>query len=244
MLKYGTYYLQEISPSNGYYLDETKYSFDSKGKSLVNMNVTERVVTNRISILNTNIYYSLEGYLYPNTYNFKNKDVTVKEIFKVMLDEMEKQITPYKDNIIASQYNFHNLLTLASIIELEALNEPDRAYVSSVFYNRLKVGMQLGSDVTTYYGSKVDMAERDLYVTEINDVNAYNTRVSAMAGKLPVGPICNPSISSISAAVKPANTEYYFFVADNKGKVYFTKTNAEHEQTIATLKRQGLWERY
>lgn len=195
-------------------------------------------------ILNSNIYYSLEGYLYPNTYNFKNKDVTVKEIFKVMLDETAKQIEPYKKDIIASKYNYHELLTLASVIELEALNESDRATVASVFYNRLNSGMQLGSDVTTYYASKVDMAERDLYINEINDVNAYNTRVSAMAGKLPVGPICNPSISSISAAIKPNKTDYYFFVADNKGKVYFTRNNREHEQTIAKLKSEGLWERY
>ena len=196
------------------------------------------------SILNTNIYYALEGYLYPETYNFKSKDVTVKEIFKTMLDQTSSKIEPVKSKIVASKYNYHQLATLASIIELEALNEADRATVASVFYNRLKRGMSLGSDVTTYYGSKVDMAERDLYIQEINANNAYNTRPASMAGKLPVGPICNPSYSSIVAALEPATTDYLFFVADNKGKVYFTKTNAEHEAKIAELKRNGLWERY
>ena len=196
------------------------------------------------SILNSNIYYSLEGYLFPNTYNFKNEDVTVKEIFKVMLDETAKQIEPYKQNIISSKYSYHQLLTLASIIELEALNENDRKVVSSVFYNRLNINMPLGSDVTTYYAAKVDMGQRDLYAAELNAANAYNTRSATMAGKLPIGPICNPSIMSIKAAISPTNSNYYFFVADKNGKVYFTRTNAEHVQLIAKLKSEGLWYTY
>lgn len=196
------------------------------------------------SILNSNIYYSLEGYLYPNTYSFKDENVTVKEIFKTMLDETSKQIENYKTDIINSKYSFHEILTLASIVELEALNEPDRATVASVFYNRLKYNMSLGSDVTTYYAAKVDMSERDLYINEINDNNAYNTRSTSMIGKLPVGPICNPSISSIVATLKPSNTNYLFFVADKNGKVYYTTTNAEHEQLIMKLKSEGLWYEY
>lgn len=196
------------------------------------------------SILNTNIYYPLEGYLFPNTYNFKNKDVTVKEIFKSMLDETNKQLEPFKNDIINSKYTMHQILTMASIVELEALNKNDRASVASVFYNRLNINMPLGSDVTTYYASGVDMSERDLTVNELNAVNSYNTRSTTMAGKLPVGPICNPSISSIEAALHPATTDYYFFVADKNGNVYYTKTNKEHEQKILELKNKGLWFNY
>ncbi len=196
------------------------------------------------SILNKNIYYSLEGYLFPNTYNFKDKDVSVKEIFKAMLDEMAKQIEPYKQDIINSKYSMHQILTLSSIVELEAKTEQDRALVAGVFYNRLKSKMSLGSDVTTYYASKVDMADRDLYAKEINDVNYYNTRPAAMAGKLPIGPICSPSLSSIVATLKPKTSNYYFFVADKNGKVYYTKTDAEHEQLIVKLKNEGLWYEY
>ena len=72
------------------------------------------------------IYYPLEGYLFPNTYNFTNKDVTVEEIFGVMLDEMDKQLTPLKADLEKSKYTVHEILTLASIIELEALNASDR----------------------------------------------------------------------------------------------------------------------
>lgn len=196
------------------------------------------------SILNKNIYYSLEGYLFPNTYNFKDKNVSVKEIFKKMLDEMAKQIEPYKQDIINSKYTMHQILTLGSIVELEAKNEQDRATVAGVFYNRLKNKMSLGSDVTTYYAAKVEMSERDLYEKEIKDVNYYNTRPLSMAGKLPIGPICNPSLSSIIASLKPVTSNYYFFVADKNGKVYYTKTNAEHEQLIVKLKSEGLWYEY
>ena len=143
-----------------------------------------------------------------------------------------------------SSNNYHQLLSLASVVELEAKDPTDRLNVAAVFYNRLNANMQLGSDVTTYYAAKVDMSERDLYAAELNAVNPYNTRSSTMAGKLPVGPICNPSISSIIAAITPAKNNYYFFVADKNGDVYFTKTLQEHNAKIAELKRKGLWFTY
>ena len=196
------------------------------------------------SILNNDIYYSLEGYLYPETYRFTNKDVTVKEIFKTMLDEMEKKLLPYKSDIESSKYSVHEILTLASIVELEGKKVEDRKDVAGVFYNRLNSKMNLGSDVTTYYAAKVDMSERDLYKTEVDSVNAYNTRSATMAGKLPVGPICNPSIESIEATIKPAKNDYYYFVADKNGKTYFTKTYSEHLAKVNELKQAGLWYTY
>ena len=195
-------------------------------------------------IKNTNIYYPLEGYLFPDTYEFKSKDVTVKEIFKTMLDQFDKKIAPYKESIENSSYSLHQILTLASIIEQEGVNSADRFDVSGVFYNRLQSGWSLGSDVTTYYAIQVDMSERDLYKSELNDCNAYNTRHSCMAGKLPVSPVSNPSLESIEAAIKPNSHNYYYFVADKNKKTYFTKTNSEHLNTIASLKSQGLWYEY
>lgn len=193
------------------------------------------------SILNEKIYYPLEGYLFPNTYYFKNKDVTVKEIFKVLLDEMQKQLEPLKKDIIASKYNFHQLSTLASIIELESADLEHRGLVGGVFYNRLNAGMNLGSDPTTYYGLKIDISERELTREEFNTPNDYNTRASNMGGKLPVGPICMPSITSIKAAINPTPTDTYYFVADKNGVTYFTKTYQEHLAKIEELKAKGLW---
>ena len=195
-------------------------------------------------IKNENIYYALEGYLFPDTYQFKSKDVTVEEVFKTLLDQFGKKIEPYKKDIENSEYTLHQILTLASIIEQEGVNNSDRFDVSGVFYNRLNSGWSLGSDVTTYYAIQVDMSERDLYKSELNDCNAYNTRHSCMAGKLPISPVSNPSIESIEAAIKPNNHNYYYFVADKNKKTYFTKTNAEHLNTIASLKSQGLWYEY
>lgn len=186
------------------------------------------------------IYYNLEGYLFPDTYNFLSKDVTVKEIFDEMIKRMDEKLTPYKSTIEKSKYSPHGILTMASILELEALDETSRSDVAGVFYNRLKAGMPLGSDVTTYYGAKKDM-NSDLTESELNSSNGYNTRNSNMAGKLPVGPICNPGIESIVASINPTKHKYYYFVADKNGKVYLTKTNAEHERIIRDLKTKDLW---
>ena len=104
--------------------------------------------------------------------------------------------------------------------------------------------MSLGSDVTTYYAIGVDIGERDLYQREIDEYNPYNTGGPNMEGKLPAGPIASVSRSSIEAAIEPNNTTYLFFVADKTGKVYFTNTNAEHEQIIQELVDSGLWYEY
>jgi len=192
-------------------------------------------------IKNKDIYYSLEGYLYPDTYFLDNKDVSVEEIFKVMLDEMSKKLEIYKKNIIDSKYSVHELLTIASITESEGVTLEDRKKITSVFYNRLNTKMSLGSDVTTYYAFKVDMNERDLYASEINTYNPYNTRGPKMAGKLPVGPVSNPSINSIIASIEPNDTDYLYFVADKNRKVYFTKTYNEHLRKIQQLKNEGVW---
>lgn len=194
-------------------------------------------------IKNQNIYYSLEGYLFPDTYNFE-KDVTVDKIFEKMLDEMEEQLKPYKDEIEKSTISVHKILTVASIIELESSNDGDKANVSSVIYNRLNKNMSIGSDVTTYYAIKVDMSERNLTSKDLNTSNPYNTRGPNMNGKLPVGPIASVSASSIKAALYPTSTDYMYFVADKNGKVYFAKTLEEHNKNIAYLKSQGLWYTY
>lgn len=198
-------------------------------------------ITNEI--LDPNIYYALEGYLYPDTYEF-DKNVTIEQIFNKMLDNFALKLKDYEQIIQNGSYTFHQFLTIASMVELEAKTEEDRKGVASVFYNRLARKMSLGSDVTTYYGAKVDMGERDLYKSELNAENAYNTRNINMLGKLPVGPICNPNITSVASALAPAQTSNYYFVADKNGKVYFTKTNKEHEQMIQKLKSEGLWYTY
>ena len=161
-----------------------------------------------------------------------------------MLDKMEDILSNYKDRIDNSKYNVHEVLTIASIIEMESSHVEDRKDVASVIYNRLSRNMAIQSDVTTYYAIKVDMGERDLYQKELDTYNPYNTRGPNMEGKLPIGPISSVSKSSIEAAVNPNNTDYLFFVADKAGKVYFSKTVSEHNQIISELKTKGLWFEY
>jgi len=190
------------------------------------------------------IYYSLEGYLFPDTYNFKNKDVTVEEIFKIMLNRTGDILQEYKESIDNSGYTVHQLITIASIIEMESMTEEGRKDVSSVIHNRLNANMAIQSDVTTYYAFKIDIGSRDLYQNELSAYNVYNTRGPNMEGKLPIGPISSVGEYSIEAALYPNNTDYLFFVADKNGKLYFTKTNSEHLSIIAELKEDGLWLEY
>ena len=190
-------------------------------------------------IKNTKIYYSLEGYLFPDTYRFNNKDVTVEEIFNKMLDQMEKELNKYKKQIENSKYSIHELMTLASITQSEGYNEDDFKNIASVFYNRLKTGMALGSCVTSYYGVKKDMTD-ELLQKDIDASNPYNTRGNNPVS-FPVGPISMPGAKALDATLDPIETSYYFFVSDKNSKLYFTKTLNEHERMITKLQNEGLW---
>lgn len=171
-------------------------------------------------ILNENIYYSLEGYLYPNTYEF-HKNTTLNEVITKILDETNNKLSSIRNSINENSHTIHEILTMASIVEKEAINFEDRQKVAQVINTRISLNMNLGMDVTTYYGVQKNMKEI-LTNVDINDVNPYNTRVSSFLG-LPVGPICNPSIESIKAVLEPAKTNYIYFYADViTGNVYFT----------------------
>lgn len=190
-------------------------------------------------IYNEQIYYPLEGYLFPDTYEFEKKELSSEQIIKKMLDNTSSKLKNYKDKFTNNTLTIHETLTLASLIEQEAVTKEDRALVAGVFYNRLKTNMSLGSDVTTYYAAKKSLKE-SLTKDELTDCNGYNTRCLTMKG-LPVGPIANPSLTSIEAALNPTSNEFYYFVADTSKKVYFNKTINEHNQTIAKLKKEGKW---
>ena len=195
-------------------------------------------------VQNESIYYPLEGYLYPDTYTFDNKDVKVSTIFETMLDQMSKVLAKYKIEMEEKKLTVHQVLTIASIVELEGNNKENREKIASVIYNRLSSNMSLGSDVTTYYAIKVDMGDRDLYAKEINTYNAYNTRGPNMNGKLPVGPIACVSEESIEAAINPVKEKYLYFVADKNGEIYFSLNYEEHQNMITILKKRGLWYEY
>ena len=188
-------------------------------------------------ILQEGIYYPLEGYLAPDTYHFEDKDVEITTIVEKLLDEMEKVLEPYQS--VISQ-DIHSYLTMASIVELEGTNTENRKMIVGIFHNRLNSGMNMGSDVTTYYGLQVAMTS-DLTSEQFASSNQYNTRSTTMIGKLPIGPICAPSKSSIEASLYPTDSDYLFFVADKNGKIYYTKTMKEHDEKVAEIKAKGDW---
>ena len=194
-------------------------------------------------IKNKNIYYTLEGYLFPDTYNVM-KDTDIKDIITKMLDETDNKLSKYKDSITNNKLSIHEIITLASVVELEVANKDDRKSVAGIFLNRLdsKYFPTLGSDATSYYGAKIDdWSTNRLTSVELNDCsNKYNTRCAYNKG-LPVGPIGNPSIESIEAVLNPEKHNYYYFVNDCKGKLYMSKNETEHNNIINKLKKENNW---
>ena len=189
-------------------------------------------------IKDSKIYYSLEGYLYPDTYRFTSKDVKVEEIFNKLIKKMDSVLTPLKEKIEKSEFNVHELLTLASMVEKEENKVDYRSKVASVFINRIHKGMSLGSDVTTRYALKIDDAKRVLKKSEYAYNSPYNTRLTdgSMNGKLPIGPISTVSESSIKAVVDYADTDYLYFIANiNSNETFFFANSSDFEKKKSEL---------
>ncbi|HEX9786862.1 MAG TPA: endolytic transglycosylase MltG [Candidatus Binatia bacterium] len=171
----------------------------------------------------------LEGYLFPSTYHF-TPATPEKDIIVTMAEQFRKVSLPllnHRDG--ANPLTSHEILTLASIIEKETGIDAERPLVSAVFHNRLKRQMPLQSDPTVIYG--VEDFNGNLTRKHLNDPTPYNTyRIAA----LPPGPICNPSLSSIRAALQPAQVSYLYFVSRNDGTHLFSDTLEAHNQAVKT----------
>ncbi len=167
---------------------------------------------------------SLEGFLYPDTYEFKTTAST-KEV-------VEKMLTNFinKTKSLEKGEDFYDKLVLAAIIERESFTNEERPIIASVFYNRLKAGWKLESDATVNYATGSDNPRPTYKELETN--SPYNTY--KFVG-LPPTPINNPRVQSIEAAINPATTEYYFFIheQDGSGQVHFARTLAEHNANVA-----------
>ncbi len=232
------YYVNKISEAFGY--SEEEIMKVTSNPTFLNK-LIEKYWFVTTDILNKDIYYPLEGYLFPDTYSFK-KDASIESIIEALVKQLGNKLEIYKADMETSKYSIHGLLTLASMVELEAVSAEDRENVARVFVSRLEKGIPLGSDVTAYYAHKKEMTvSNQLSKGELDACNAYNTRGTCAIKGLPVGPICSSSYSSITAAINPAENDYLFFVADINNKVYFSKTNDEQLKKINELKKQKLW---
>ena len=213
----------------------------------------DEVKLNTRLLKNVNVgktYHELEGYLFPETYDFYSYDS--KECAKLVVARMIKETeTRITDEMFerADQlgYSMNEILTMASIIQLEAGIETktedakvrlkdNMMGVASVFYNRLnsaETGGTLGSSPTLFYGDSFRQ-----------DDGRYNTQAdnkfSAIKG-LPPGPVCSPGIDAINAALNPKTSDYLYFVTDSSGNFYFHKTMEEQNATINKLKQGKQW---
>lgn len=180
------------------------------------------------------VFRPLEGYLFPDTYEFfvGEKASTVANKFLARFDEVvdEEMYTLLKER----NMTLEDTITLASIIEKECSSTDEAEKVSAVFHNRLEKGSELPklqSDVTIFYVNQdikpfLDETDQPLY-------DSYNTYVCT---GLPVGPICNPGILTIKAALNPENLEDFYFFSDAEGEFFYSKTYEEHKTKLAQAK--------
>lgn len=180
-------------------------------------------------VKDSKIRYALEGYLFPSTYEFLNKEVSGETIAIKMLDQTSKIYNKNKVAIEKSNYSFHEIMTMASLVEYEAILDEDRALVAGVFYNREEANDRFGSCATLGYAInkwKLSYSTKDTQVD-----SPYNTYKYP---GFPPGPGGMPSEKSIEAAINPAETKYYYFLANvcdvKDKKTYFSNTLAEHNQ--------------
>lgn len=171
---------------------------------------------------------TLEGYLYPESY-FLNKTITVEQILTQMVKTFRSHWKKEFDNRARElKLTPHQVVTLASVIEKETGAASERPMISSVFHNRLRKHMKLQSDPTTIYGLWENYSG-NIHKKDLMSKTPYNTYVIPA---LPIGPITNPGIEAIKAALHPATSEFLFFVSHNDGTHEFTKTFKDHQNAV------------
>ncbi len=179
----------------------------------------------------------LEGYIFPDTYNFYVGE-NVTSVARKFLKNFQTRVMGMYNEIQDAGMTLDEAVILASIIQKEAGNEEEMARVSSVFHNRIDntaAGLpMLQSDVTINYVENDIKPYQTRSTQEIYD--AYNTYVCT---GLPTGPICNPGIDAIKAAIDPEDTDYYFFVTDVNGKYYYGKTLDQHYSNVRKAAAAG-----
>jgi UPF0755 protein len=173
---------------------------------------------------------TLEGFLFPDTYNF-DPEVSGRDVVVRMLGHFEEKIRSELAAIESSDLSLFELITLASIVEAEVPTQEDRVIVAGVFYNRLREDMALQADATLAYVTGEDRTDFSIAETQIDD--PYNTY--RFEG-LPPGPINSPSLGAIQAVLHPSETEFFYFVSDPETReTVFAKTLDEHNENVGRV---------
>jgi UPF0755 protein len=170
---------------------------------------------------------SLEGYLFPDTYHF-SRHATPEHILAAMVHRFRQATTQL--GIAESGKDVARTVILASLIEKEVSQDNERPLVAGVFINRLAKGMPLATDPTVIYAALLDNRWRGtIYASDLQNLSPYNTYRHP---GLPPGPICNPGVAALKAAISPAKTDYLYFVSDAAGHSRFSATLKEHNAKV------------
>jgi UPF0755 protein len=181
---------------------------------------------------------TFEGYLFPDTYKIP-KGMDPEDAIGMMINKMRENFSGKLAQRAAEiGLSEREVLTLASIIEKEAVTDEERPLISAVYHNRLRKKMPLQADPTTIYGVK--SSREKITAEDVRRKTAYNTY---MIKGLPPGPIASPGMKSIMAALYPADVPYMYFVSNNDGTHHFSVTAAEHEKAVKLYRQKKLEER-
>ncbi len=180
---------------------------------------------------------NLEGFLFPETYKVPTDSITPTGVVTQMLKQFEQIALPEYQKVAQTQkLNLLQWVSLASIVEKEAVVPIERPQIAGVFTSRLAKRMSLGSDPTVEYGLGIKQtADRPLTFAEVKRPNPYNTYINV---GLPPGPISSPGIGSLKAVLNPDETDLLYFVAKYDGTHVFSKTLSEHEAATKSIRQQ------
>jgi hypothetical protein len=179
-------------------------------------------------------YYLLEGYLFPDTYDFYTGENPTDALSKLLNNYKDKITQEMKDKAASMNMTMDQVITLASMIQAEAANVDDMYMISSIFHNRLRDGAEKGvatldSDPTVWY------PYHSREEVPADQVDSFKSRYNTYEVQgLPPGPICNPGLDAINAALNPKTTDYYYF-CHKDGQAYYSKTLEEHQQKLQEL---------
>ncbi len=177
-------------------------------------------------------YVSLEGYLFPDTYRVFRADKSEALVRRLLVNFDKKVAGPLASDVESSGHTLFEIVTMASIVEREVRGDDDRAIVADIFWRRIQAGMPLQADSTVNYATGRSDPSVSIADTELD--SRYNTYKYP---DLPLGPICNPGLSAIKAALHPQANSYWYFLTDAKGKVHYAKTLEEHNRNKAKYLR-------
>ena len=171
----------------------------------------------------------LEGFLYPDTYHLNSDQISPQAVIRQMLGQFERLVLPvYEAGKAQTNYSLKEWVTLASIVEREAVIAQERPLIAGVFARRLEEGIPLGADPTVEYGLGVTQTpDRPLTWEQVETPSPYNTYLNV---GLPPTPIGSPGLPSLTASLNPQKTEYLYFVARYDGTHVFSRTLAEHQK--------------